>query len=73
MGQQEVYDVLKKYKNGTKWLSAREIADKLKTSAGSTITSLKKLRESNVISFKYEKRPTKLGGKKLVYVYRFVR
>ena len=71
MGQQEVYDVLKRYKNGTKWLSTREIADKLKASAGSTITSLKKLRESNVISFKYEKRPTKLGGKKLVYVYRF--
>ena len=64
MGQQEVYDLLKRYKNGTKWLSAKEIADKLKTSAGSTINSLQKLRKSKIIGFKYEKRQTKLNGRK---------
>jgi len=71
MGQQEVYDLLRKYKN--RWLSAREMIDKLKTSPGSVITSLKKLREDNVVSFKFERRPSKHGGKKRVYVYRFVK
>ena len=71
MGQQEVYNLLKRHRN--KWLSSREMIDQLKTSAGSIMTPLKKLRDGNVISFKYEKRPTKLGGKKTVYVYRFVR
>ncbi len=65
MGQQEVYDILKKHRN--KWLSSKEIAKKLKTSSGSAITSLKKLREGKIISFKLEKR---IANRK-VYVYRF--
>ncbi len=65
MGQQDVYDLLKKHKN--KWLSSKEIAKRLKASSGSVITSLKKLREGRIISFKLEKR---IANKK-VYVYRF--
>jgi len=65
MGQQEVYDLLKKHRN--KWLSSKEIAKKIKASSGSVINSLKKLREGNIISFKFVKR---VANRK-VYVYRF--
>ena len=64
MGQQEVYDLLKRHRN--KWLSAREMVDKLKISSGSVINSLKKLREGKIIGFKLEKR---IANRK-VYVYR---
>ena len=65
MGQQEVYDILKKYRK--EWLSARDIAFKLKSSSGSVINSLKKLRESRTIDFKLEKR---IANRK-IYVYGF--
>ena len=65
MGQQEVYNLLKKYRK--KWFSTKEIVDKLKISSGSVTSSLKKLRESNSINFKLEK---KIANRK-VYVYRF--
>lgn len=54
MGQQEVYDLLKTYKN--KWLSSKEIAKRLKASASSVICSLKKLREGGIVGFKLAKR-----------------
>ncbi len=69
MGQQEVYDLLKRY--GNKWLSSKEIAKKLKASSGSVITSLKKLREGKIISFKMGKTPGKNNNRK-IYLYRFV-
>ncbi len=65
MGQEEVYTLLKRHKE--KWLSAKEIAKRLKASSGSVITSLKKLREGKIISFKLAKR---IANRK-VYVYRF--
>ena len=67
MGQQEVYDTLKKNKG--KWLSSKEIAKSLKSSSGSVITSLHKLRKSKTVSFKM----AKLGkiSNREVYVYRF--
>ena len=66
MGQQEVYDFLKKHKG--KWHTSKEIADKLKASQGSVTTCLKKLRDSSTIDSKYKKGlgPTR----KNAYVYR---
>lgn len=54
MGQQDVYDLLKK--NKKKWFTAREISDKLGVSIGSVTMSLKKLRESNTIKYQITKR-----------------
>jgi len=54
MGQQEVYNFLKKYK--TKWFFSKEISKKLGVSIGSVTNCLKKLRESSAINFKEAKR-----------------
>ena len=66
MGQQEVYDFLKKHKG--KWFTSKEIADGLKASQGSVTTCLKKLRDSSAIDSEYKKGlgPTK----KNAYVYK---
>lgn len=50
MGQQEVYDYLKK--NPNKWFTSRQISNDLKISIGSVTMSLKKLRKSNIIRFR---------------------
>jgi len=67
MGQQEVYDLLKRHRK--KWLSTREVADKLKISSGSVTMSLKKLRKTKLVDYKLARtltnRPDRRG-----YVYR---
>ena len=50
MGQQEIYDFLKK--NKRKWYTSREISEKLKVSIGSVTNALKKLRRSRTIQFR---------------------
>lgn len=60
MGQQEVYDFLKK--NSGKWYTSREISEKLGISIGSVTMSLKKLRKSKIVKFKNT-------GKKNTYIY----
>ena len=67
MGQQEVYDFLKKHRS--KWYTSKEIANKLKASHGSVTTCLKKLRDSSAIDSNFKKGigPTK----KNAYVYKF--
>lgn len=50
MGQQEVYDFLKKQKN--KWFTSRDISGALGVSIGSVTMSLKKLRKTNIIKYK---------------------
>ncbi len=50
MGQQEVYDFLKKNKG--KWFNAREIAEKLRISLNSARTSLARLKKSKFIGCK---------------------
>ena len=50
MGQQEIYDFLKK--NKRKWYTAREISTKLKVSIGSVTNCLKKLRKSRPIQYR---------------------
>lgn len=69
MGQQEVYELLRRHRN--KWFSAREIAEKLKMSSGSLMNSLKKLRKSKTVNYKLTKRATKSGSKREIYVYGF--
>ncbi|MBS3110236.1 HTH domain-containing protein [Candidatus Woesearchaeota archaeon] len=54
MGQQEVYDFLKK--NKKMWFSSKDIAKKLKVSIGSVTNSLKRLRESKQVLFKIKKK-----------------
>ena len=66
MGQQEVYDFLKKYKG--RWYTSKEIADGLKASHGSVTTCLKKLRDSSAIDSEYKKGIGPSG--KNAYVYR---
>ena len=69
MGQQEVYDFLKKYKS--RWHTSKEIANGLKASVGSVTTCLQKLRDSSAIDFEYGKG---IGlSRKNAYVYRFKR
>ena len=66
MGQQEVYDFLKKHRS--KWHTSKEIAKGLKSSVGSVTTCLKKLRDSSAIDFNFKKG---IGTtKKNAYLYR---
>jgi biotin operon repressor len=62
MGQQEVYDFLKK--NKTMWFTSKEITKKLKISLGSITTSLKKLRQSGILFHRFT-------GKRHLYEYKF--
>ena len=67
MGQQEVYDFLKKHRG--KWFTSKEIANGLKASVGSVTTCLQKLRDSSAIDFEYGKG---VGhNRKNAYVYKF--
>ena len=67
MGQQEVYDFLKKHKG--KWFTSKEVANGLKASVGSVTTCLKKLRDTSAIYFEYKNR---IGStRKNAYVYSF--
>ena len=69
MGQQEVYIFLKKHRK--KWFFSRDIADKLKISIGSVLTSLKRLRKTKMVDYKLAKEATGWVGKRKAYVYRF--
>ena len=68
MGQQEVFNFLKKNRN--KWFTSRQIADKLKVSYGSVSVSLMILRRSEQIKFKKNKLRTKTSGRVGKFVYR---
>jgi Mn-dependent DtxR family transcriptional regulator len=65
MGQQEIYDFLKKYKSN--WYNSREVCKMLDVSIASATNALKKLRESNVIHFKKDIRRTN------AFLYKFKR
>ena len=56
MGQQEIYDFLKKYKS--KWYNSREVCKELNVSIASATNALKKLRESKSINFKQDSNRT---------------
>ena len=61
MGQQEVYDFLKKNKGN--WFTSKEIAEGLVVSIGSVTNNLKKLRKSDSVKFKQE-------GKRFKYLFK---
>lgn len=50
MGQQEVYNFLKK--NHSQWFTSKQIAKGLQVSLGSVTNNLKKLRQSKEILYK---------------------
>ena len=64
MGQQEVYNFLKRNRNS--WFLSKEISKRLKVSIGSVTNCLKKLRENKAISFKGTDRKNQ-------FMYRFKR
>ena len=49
MGQQDIYDFLKKHPK--RWYTSKELSQKLGISIGSVTMSLKKLRESKSVKF----------------------
>jgi Mn-dependent DtxR family transcriptional regulator len=53
MGQQEIYDYLKK--NKARWFTSKDISKGLKVSIGSVTSCLKKLRHSRTIHFRTSK------------------
>ena len=61
MGQQEVYDFLKK--RPKEWFSARDIAGKLKISLNSARTSLARLKKSKFIVCKQKEKKNVLEYK----------
>lgn len=63
MGQQDVYDFLKKHPK--KWYTSREIAGKMKASYGSITNNLAKLRYSKHILHKISKKRANM------YLYKF--
>jgi Mn-dependent DtxR family transcriptional regulator len=67
MGQQEVYDFLKR--NRSKWYTSKEIAKGLKASVGSVTTCLQKLRNGSDIDSHYGNGAG--HNRKNAYVYRF--
>lgn len=54
MGQQDIYDFLKK--NPAGWFTSKELSNKLGISIGSVTMSLKKLRESRSVKYQTTKR-----------------
>ncbi|MCX8147560.1 MAG: winged helix-turn-helix domain-containing protein [Candidatus Woesearchaeota archaeon] len=54
MGQQDIYDFLKKHPK--RWFTSKELSQKLGISIGSVTMSLKKLRESKSVKFRTTKR-----------------
>ncbi|MBI2575825.1 HTH domain-containing protein [Candidatus Woesearchaeota archaeon] len=69
MSQQDVYDLLKKYRE--KWLNAREIANLLNSSFNTVVGNLKRLRKAGIILFKRAYQIVEPAGKRVVYLYRF--
>lgn len=67
MGQQEIYNFLKKeYKKGSKqWFSAKDLCKKTGRSIGAATVSIGKLRKNGFIAFKDH--PTH----KIGWVYRY--
>jgi len=69
MGQQEVYDLLKRYKD--KWLNAREIAKLLDASFNTVVGNLKRLRKAGIVLFKKAYQIVEPAGRRVVYLYKF--
>ena len=63
MGQQEIYNFLKR--NKTKWFTAKEICKRMDISIGSGTNCLQKLRKSDFIGFKES------PARREAYLYRF--
>ena len=69
MGQQEIYDLLKRKKN--KWLNAREIARLLNSSFNTVVGNLKRLRKAGMVLFKKTYHVIEPAGRRVIYMYKF--
>jgi predicted transcriptional regulator len=69
MSQQDVYDLLKKYRN--KWFDSREIAKRLNASFNTVVSNLMRLRKAGMIAYKTAVKIIKPAGKKIVYMYKY--
>lgn len=69
MGQQEIYDLLKRRKN--KWLNAREIASLLNSSFNTVVGNLKRLRKAGMVLFKKTYQIIDPAGRRVIYMYKF--
>lgn len=69
MGQQEVYDLLKKHKE--QWLSAGEVAKLLNSSFNNVTSNLRRLRNADVIMCKTVLKSIEPAGKRPIYIYRY--
>jgi len=69
MGQQKVYDLLKKY--GKRWFNAREITRLLNTSFNNATCNLKRLRNADVIMCKTITKIIKPAGRRNIYIYKY--
>ncbi|MBW2977906.1 hypothetical protein KY331_03615 [Candidatus Woesearchaeota archaeon] len=65
MGQQDVYDFLKKRK--AKWFTSKEICQLLELSIGSVTNSLRKLRNSSIVHYKSD------SQRKNMFLYKYKR
>jgi predicted transcriptional regulator len=66
MGQQDVYNFLKKHPE--EWFTSGDISNMINISVGSVTTSLKRLRERNEVRYK---KSGLRGGPRSPYLYRF--
>ncbi|HZX44638.1 MAG TPA: hypothetical protein VFF28_03050 [Candidatus Nanoarchaeia archaeon] len=69
MGQQEVYDLLKRYQS--KWLNAREISKLLDASFNTVVGNLKRLRKAGFVLVRKAYQVVEPAGRRLVYLYKF--
>ena len=69
MGQQEVYDILKRYQS--KWLNAREISKLLDASFNTVVGNLKRLRKAGFVLVRKAYQVVEPAGRRLVYLYKF--
>jgi hypothetical protein len=69
VGQQEVYSFLKR--NRKAWFTARQITRRIRLSFGSVVTSLKRLRDSNQVTYKkVRKKSCSVGRRVLAYKFK---
>lgn len=69
MGQQQVHNILKEDKR--KWLTTREIANKLDISLRSVVLNLNRLRKAETILYRETYRVVKPAGKRAILIYRY--
>lgn len=69
VGQQDVLDILKKYKD--RWFDSREIAKLLDLSFKTVVSNLMRLRKAGIVLYKTSMKIIAPAGKKKVFLYKY--